>query len=116
MLHACVWHAHCTSSQLLHDGLGSGLLQACAIHGSILCINASEQCEGLSMQFLPQDKVASFASLKPEELLKETLTSMGDMEMHNQHQSLIKLQGELRARESVRSWIAIPIVSRLTQE
>ena len=53
------------------------------------------------MQFLPQDKVVSFAGLKPEELLRETLAAMGDMELHNQHQELIKMQKDLKVRESV---------------
>ncbi|KAK9858828.1 hypothetical protein WJX84_008822 [Apatococcus fuscideae] len=50
--------------------------------------------------FLPQDKVASFANLKPEDLLRETLTAIGDMELYNQHQKLIQMQKDLKARES----------------
>ena len=66
-----------------------------------LLVNCSSLTPTYAAQFLPQDKVSSFAALKPEELLRETLTAMGDMDMHDQHQELIKMQAAIRAKESV---------------
>ncbi|ODV86729.1 hypothetical protein CANARDRAFT_6302 [[Candida] arabinofermentans NRRL YB-2248] len=41
-------------------------------------------------QFLPQDRVSRFASLKPEELLREIERSYGDGELLIEHNTLIK--------------------------
>ena len=53
-------------------------------------------------QFLPQDKVASFAQLKPGELLIETERAIGDASLHALHLDLIKSRAELRRLEMVR--------------
>lgn len=46
------------------------------------------------MQFLPQDKVASFAALKPDELLKETERAIGDSSLFEQHLKLCEMQSD----------------------
>ncbi len=50
-------------------------------------------------QFLPQDKVASFARLSPAALLVETEKTVGDGSMYSQHESLISLEKEKAAEE-----------------
>ncbi|QPG74203.1 hypothetical protein FOA43_001527 [Brettanomyces nanus] len=45
-------------------------------------------------QFLPQDRVARFASLKPEELLKAIEKIHGDGELLTQHEHLIELYNQ----------------------
>ena len=46
-------------------------------------------------QFLPQDKVSSFARLKPRELLMETEKAIGGGELHVMHVELIELKVQL---------------------
>ena len=53
-------------------------------------------------QFLPQDKVASFAQLKPGELLLETERAIGDASLHALHLDLIQSRSDLRRLEMVR--------------
>lgn len=48
-------------------------------------------------QFLPQDKVAEFAALKPEELLRETQRAAAPETMLQWHDSLKRLRGEQKA-------------------
>ncbi|PKY44897.1 P-loop containing nucleoside triphosphate hydrolase protein, partial [Rhizophagus irregularis] len=45
-------------------------------------------------QFLPQDKVSEFAQLSPSELLVQTQKAVGDKEMTEWHERLIKLRDE----------------------
>ena len=47
------------------------------------------------VQFLPQDKVSSFARLKPTELLRETEKSIGEGELLTLHEELIALKRTL---------------------
>eukprot|EP00245_Coleochaete_scutata_P017106 TRINITY_DN822_c0_g1_i1.p1 TRINITY_DN822_c0_g1~~TRINITY_DN822_c0_g1_i1.p1 ORF type:complete len:1117 (+),score=313.61 TRINITY_DN822_c0_g1_i1:202-3552(+) len=47
-------------------------------------------------QFLPQDKVTSFAKMSAIELLKETESSIGDSELPVQHEKLIAMVGEIK--------------------
>ncbi len=54
-------------------------------------------------QFLPQDKVASFAQLRPDELLVETERAVGDAALHALHMDLIESRGELAALERARA-------------
>ena len=67
----------------------------------------AHRCEGLcgccGRQFLPQDKVASFAQLRPGELLIETERAIGDSSLHTLHLALIDARTELRRLESVRA-------------
>ncbi|RIA89012.1 P-loop containing nucleoside triphosphate hydrolase protein [Glomus cerebriforme] len=48
-------------------------------------------------QFLPQDKVSEFAQLSPPELLIQTQKAVGDKEMSEWHERLIKLREEERS-------------------
>ena len=52
-------------------------------------------------QFLPQDKVASFAQLRPGELLLETERAIGDASLHKLHLELIESRSELANLERV---------------
>ncbi|KAJ3240298.1 Structural maintenance of chromosomes protein 5 [Chytriomyces hyalinus] len=52
-------------------------------------------------QFLPQDKVASFAKMKPDELLRETERAVGGDELLPMHDKLIADGKELKAVEEV---------------
>ena len=54
-------------------------------------------------QFLPQDKVASFAQLKPGELLIETERAIGDASLYTLHLELIAARAELANSERVRA-------------
>ncbi|KAF9904767.1 Structural maintenance of chromosomes protein 5 [Linnemannia zychae] len=45
-------------------------------------------------QFLPQDRVAEFAQMSPQELLKETQRAIGGEEMLNAHQKMVELWNE----------------------
>jgi chromosome segregation ATPase len=51
-------------------------------------------------QFLPQDKVASFAQMDAPKLLRETERAAGTFTL-NEHDKLITLQKELKALEAV---------------
>ncbi|KAK9808667.1 hypothetical protein WJX72_001584 [[Myrmecia] bisecta] len=51
-------------------------------------------------QFLPQDKVASFAAKKPTELLLETEKAVGDSTLYDLHQELIQERNEIKLNES----------------
>lgn len=54
-------------------------------------------------QFLPQDRVSSFAEMDPRELLKETELAIND-KLHAQHEDLIRLKkDEIETRVSVDS-------------
>ena len=53
-------------------------------------------------QFLPQDKVSSFARLKPRELLRETEKAIGGGELHQLHEELIKHKWRLNSDTQVR--------------
>jgi len=50
-------------------------------------------------QFLPQDKVAEFARMKPTELLRATELAIGDGELLELHESLITEKKQLDERE-----------------
>jgi len=52
-------------------------------------------------QFLPQDKVAEFARMKPTELLRATELAIGDGELHHLHESIIEEKKQLDAKEKV---------------
>jgi hypothetical protein len=55
------------------------------------------------LQFLPQDKVKSFAELtaKPVQLLFETEKAMGQSELYEKHMSLINMKVEMADLQSV---------------
>lgn len=53
-------------------------------------------------QFLPQDRVASFAHMDSYELLAATQKAIGDSTLFDQHQQLISRREELRAQSTVR--------------
>lgn len=53
-------------------------------------------------QFLPQDKVASFARLKPVEMLTETLRTIGDGSLGTVHTELISLQTRMHSESTSR--------------
>ncbi|KAL6045430.1 Structural maintenance of chromosomes protein 5 [Balamuthia mandrillaris] len=50
-------------------------------------------------QFLPQDKVSSFAAMSPPELLKETEKAVGTKEMVQSHEALIRMKSESKSLE-----------------
>jgi structural maintenance of chromosomes protein 5 len=52
-------------------------------------------------QFLPQDKVASFAQLSPTELLKETQRAVGGVEMVNHWQNICNKRKQEREIQDV---------------
>lgn len=52
-------------------------------------------------QFLPQDKVVSFAQLSTQELLRETEKATGKAELLNWHDKLIDIRKEEKAITSV---------------
>ena len=58
-------------------------------------------------QFLPQDKVASFAQLRPGELLLETERAIGDASLHALHLDLIQSRADLRRLEMARGRVSI---------
>lgn len=62
-------------------------------------------------QFLPQDKVASFAQLSATDLLKETQRAVGGAEMVNHWQNLCNKRKEERDLQAV---IPLPPPSPLT--
>mmetsp|Transcript_64065 Transcript_64065/g.202670 ORF Transcript_64065/g.202670 Transcript_64065/m.202670 type:complete len:1081 (-) Transcript_64065:249-3491(-) len=64
-----------------------------------LCKDYNVQLDNLC-QFLPQDKVVSFASLKKDELLVETEKALEDSDLHARHMKLISLKDGLRAIET----------------
>ena len=45
-------------------------------------------------QFLPQDVVREFPMMKHQEIFKQTLHAVGDMEMLGKHNELKKMQDE----------------------
>jgi structural maintenance of chromosomes protein 5 len=55
-----------------------------------------------SSQFLPQDKVASFANITPTQLLRETQRAVGGEDMVNHWKRLINLRTEERDLQLVR--------------
>ena len=67
----------------------------------IFVTDDGERCG--AAQFLPQDKVASFAQLKPGELLIETERAIGDASLHTLHLELIAARAELANSERVRA-------------
>jgi chromosome segregation ATPase len=65
-----------------------------------------------SSTFLPQDKVSSFASMSPQELLKETQRAAGDNRLSSWHQDLIKFGDDLRDLKSVRIYQGYLLLTR----
>lgn len=61
-------------------------------------------------QFLPQDRVASFAHMDPYELLAATQKAIGDSTLYDQHQQLISRREELRAQSTVRARFGCALV------
>ena len=59
--------------------------------------------------FLPQDKVAEFAKMNPQELLKATQEAAGHEKLLAWHQDLIKFGNEVRELSSVRIYTSYPI-------
>lgn len=51
-------------------------------------------------QFLPQDRVAAFASMRPQEMLWETEKALGNSTLHEAHHRLVELQKTLRGAET----------------
>lgn len=51
-------------------------------------------------QFLPQDRVAAFASMKPQEMLWETEKALGDSTLQDAHRRLVELQKGTRGAET----------------
>lgn len=52
-------------------------------------------------QFLPQDKVSEFARMKPIELLKATEMAIGDGNLYNLHESLIKEKKDMDEKKKL---------------
>lgn len=52
-------------------------------------------------QFLPQDRVAAFASMRPHELLVETEKAIGNAQLHEQHMEMVQLQVAVREKAAV---------------
>lgn len=52
-------------------------------------------------QFLPQDKVVSFAGLSPQNLLRETEHVLGTSHLTNWHNQLIQLKKDEKELETV---------------
>jgi hypothetical protein len=61
----------------------------------------STSCATDHSQFLPQDRVASFAQLNPTQLLHETQRAVGGAEMVAHWERLCKLRVEERELENV---------------
>ena len=59
--------------------------------------------------FLPQDKVAEFAKMNPQELLKATQEAAGHEKLLAWHQDLIKFGNEVRELSSVRIYTSYPM-------
>lgn len=53
-------------------------------------------------QFLPQDRVAAFAAMRPHELLEETQKAIGNAELYKQHQELKTIKEQVITKRSVR--------------
>lgn len=51
--------------------------------------------------FLPQDKVAEFAQMSPQQLLVQTQLAAGDKNLSSWHETLIKLGKETKILETV---------------
>lgn len=58
-------------------------------------------------QFLPQDRVAAFAAMRPHELLEETEKAIGNAELHERHQRLKTMKQELTTKQSVRMLVLL---------
>ena len=54
--------------------------------------------------FLPQDRVAEFARMTPQNLLKETQRAAGNENLTTWHEALIKSGKELKELEGVRGY------------
>lgn len=52
--------------------------------------------------FLPQDKVAEFATMSPQELLRQTQKAAGPAKMTEWHENLIRLGKECKTLYHVR--------------
>ena len=71
-----------------------------ATEGAVKALLKSSNIElGNLCQFLPQDRVAKFASLKPEELLRELEKIYEDGKLLVQHERINELYGERKAKE-----------------
>lgn len=57
----------------------------------------------LSSSFLPQDKVSSFATMSPQELLRQTQKAAGPAKMTEWHEQLIKLGKEWKEMDHASS-------------
>ena len=73
------------------------VLHACQRHG-----RPPSPCLAL-LQFLPQDKVASFAAMNSTELLEATQQALGDARLWRVHQDLIKLRSDEKQAQLVRA-------------
>ncbi len=52
-------------------------------------------------QFLPQDRVAAFASLRPHELLLETEKAIGNAQLYEQHMDMVQLKTSVQEKQAV---------------
>lgn len=57
----------------------------------------------LLSSFLPQDKVADFAKMQPDVVLRETMRAAGDPRLTDWHEKLVQKGAKLRETESVRN-------------
>ena len=57
--------------------------------------------------FLPQDRVAEFARMTPQNLLKETQRAAGNENLTTWHEALIKSGQELKELEVVRASLGL---------
>lgn len=55
--------------------------------------------------FLPQDRVAEFARMTPQNLLKETQRAAGNENLTTWHESLIRSGQELKELETVSEYL-----------
>ena len=60
--------------------------------------------------FLPQDRVAEFARMTPQQLLRETQRAAGNENLTSWHDTLISSGKELRTIQDVR-WTVVAFIS-----
>lgn len=98
-------HTSCTlPSPLTFQSLPENLHPALPVHPSVpaptpapcpplsslsSCANTRPLPCPFTLQFLPQDKVAEFAMMNPQQLLEATEKAIGDAELHRQHMELV---------------------------
>lgn len=88
-------HTHCTPPRTIHPGADTTLA---AVRDEVAEFHV--QLDNLC-QFLPQDRVAAFAAMRPHELLEETEKAIGNAELYDKHQQLKTMKQEITTKQSV---------------